>query len=164
MNLSASFPEGHLKLKVKAGEARSFLKCLSFILEVTYPPTTPHGILRKRCVQNFAWMYDELAAWSGIDSAVSAVSYGNRALMTYAELSDEAEVKFGPKHVAWKLYPKLHLLQHVLEDQIGISGNPRESWCYPDESEIGAASSVAESCHASTIQVTVIEKYRLSCT
>ena len=154
---------GNLKLKIKAGEARSMVACFAWILQNTFPPTSSHAEMRMRCVVSFAKMYDELAQWSGVESAAAASSAGRRGLMLYGDLNAEAVLKKGPNSPAWKLYPKMHLLLHILEDQIAVSGNPREAWCYADESEIGAAATVAESVHPKTVQKVVIEKYRLTC-
>ena len=60
----------------------------------------------------------------------------------------------------YKFYPKMHQIVHCLEDQICVHGNPMEFWCYPDESEIGAATRVAESLHVSKLHRTVIRKHR----
>ena len=150
-------------MKIKAGEARGLLACLAWILQNTYPPKNSHGELRMRCVVSFSNMYHELANWTGVGSAAACLSFGRRGLMTYGDLNLEAEALKGPNTKSWRFYPKMHLLLHVLEDQVSISGNPRESWCYADESEIGAAASVAEGVHPSTVQLTVMEKHRLSC-
>ena len=61
----------------------------------------------------------------------------------------------------WKLYPKHHLLQHLLEDQMLITGNPVGHWCYADESEIGAAVSLAQTLQYHYLQTSLIDKHRL---
>ena len=94
-----------------------------------------------------------------------AAAHGRRSLMLYAELSMQ-ELNGRSWQTSgffvWRLYPKMHLLLHCLEDQVSVAGNPRESWCYVDESEIGAAVGVAESVHPSTLHRAVMEKHRLS--
>ena len=61
----------------------------------------------------------------------------------------------------WRIVPKMHMMCHCLEDCVAVSGNPRSSWCYCDESEIGAARRVAEASHPSTLSCAVIDKHRL---
>ena len=53
-------------------------------------------------------------------------------------LSDQ-EKKQQPFHMR----PKAHLLQHLVEDQLPIYGNPAECWCYLDESFVGHVKGVA---------------------
>ena len=64
-------------------------------------------------------------------------------------------------YVLWKYYPKHHLFVHLVEVGVANSGNPREIWCYPDESAIGDAVENAESNHARFVVRNVTEKYRL---
>ena len=42
------------------------------------------------------------------------------------------------------------------------AGNPRGHWCYMDESEIGAATRLAEVSQPKTLHRCIIEKHRLS--
>ena len=98
----------------------------------------------------------------GVGSQIKVAACARRSLMLYAELRREF-INSGPRSVIdmWKLYPKMHLLLHVVEDQVLTAGSPVECWCYADETEIGAAVRVAESCHPSTLHRTVIQKHRL---
>ena len=38
----------------------------------------------------------------------------------------------------YRFYPKHHFFIHTVEDQVCVSGNPRESWCYMDEACAGS--------------------------
>ena len=62
----------------------------------------------------------------------------------------------------WRMQPKMQLLIHILEEQVGVHDSPRENWCYCDESEIGHAVRVAERVpHSRTLHRTVMRKQRL---
>ena len=81
-----------------------------------------------------------------------------------AELNQLDMQELGHRGRGFPLYafrPKMHLLVHCLGDQVRITGNPSEVWCYPDESEIGAAVKVAESLHPKALHRTVIKKHRV---
>ena len=110
--------------------------------------------------------YESLESWLvAASNGMVAASCGRRCLMLYVELyMEELHERNWQRtgFLVWRLYPKFHLLQHCLEDQVHLSGNPRESWCYCDESEIGAAVNVAESVYPSTLHKALIEKHRLS--
>jgi len=78
---------------------------------------------------------------------------GQRFLTLYAELA-----RIHENDLLCKWYPKFHLFQHLLETQIPVAGNPREYWCYEDESNIGHCVQIAESCHPSTLHKLVLRK------
>ena len=84
--------------------------------------------------------------------------------MIYNELPAESLRSRNYQHegfLVWRQYPKMHLLLHVIEDQVLIKGSQLESWCYADESEIGAAAILAEMPHPSTIHRLVMTRHRL---
>ena len=58
----------------------------------------------------------------------------------------------------YRVYPKFHMLDHVITDS---PDNPRDMWCYVDESEIGDAADMAASLHQSNLERSLIEKYRV---
>jgi hypothetical protein len=54
---------------------------------------------------------------------------------------------------------KAHLLQHLVEDKIGLWGSPAEFWCYRDEDYIGVVKSLANKTkHPKTIEIRILEK------
>ena len=60
-----------------------------------------------------------------------------------------------------RMYPKHHLFLHIIEDQILFCGNPRDHWCYGDESEIGIAVRIAKSLHPSFLHRAIVAKLRI---
>ena len=155
------------KLKVKASDARHILKCMRYVLEKMRPLDTPHATQRLLVVQNFCDMYEHLQYSVGMTSMQQAATCMRRALILWNELRHQDIDTENPDNwqtrgfFLWKLYPKHHMLQHLLEDQMLITGNPVGHWCYADESEIGAAVSLAATLQYSHLQTSVIKKHRL---
>ena len=58
---------------------------------------------------------------------------------------------------AWKMSPKFHLMQHILEHQSWI--NPRCTWVYADEDLQGILKGVALSCHSKNTPSMVLFKW-----
>ena len=81
---------------------------------------------------------------------------GRQMCGLYAQMATEA-LAAGRKR--WKMTPKVHLVQHLLEWQCLSAGNPRFYWTYADEDLVGSMIEVAESCHASTLAITVMVKW-----
>ena len=72
----------------------------------------------------------------------------------YRHLSVEAR---GNEERAWKMTPKFHLMQHILEHQSWI--NPRMVWTYGDEDLQKIVKEIAVSCHTSTMAHMVLHKW-----
>ena len=98
--------------------------------------------------------------WTDV-GAMAVRKHGVAHCMLYSELGSQWIADHGGPWHRWRLYPKHHQFMHVVEDQIPQSGNPKDNWCYADESAIGEGVKVAESCHANTIHRTVMKKHRL---
>jgi len=149
-------------MKTKAAEARHLVPVVLNILRVFFPPKTDHEILRCQCLEALSSMYDELEHW-GPDSGRKVAQLGRRHVMLYAELSLEVFKSMRPNEIwlFWKMYPKQHQLIHCLEEQLAFCENPRDHWCYADESAIGLSVKTAESCKPRNLHRAVIGKYRL---
>ena len=78
----------------------------------------------------------------------------------YARLSADA---FARGVRMWKMQPKLHLLQHLLEYMITYQGNPRYYWTYQDEDLVGNMIEVARGVHVSTLAISVLFKWMHHC-
>ena len=87
---------------------------------------------------------------------VKIVAIGNQMPVMYQRLYAEA-FRAGIK--AWKMTPKLHLVQELLLYQCLEWGNPLYYWCYGDESLVGDMIEIARSCHMSTLTVTALVKW-----
>ena len=62
----------------------------------------------------------------------------------------------------WKMTPKIHLTQELLQYQCQILGNPSYFWCYADEDLVGAMIEVASSCHVLTLGFTCLTKWMVT--
>ena len=155
------------KLKVKASAARNLLLAVMYVLENLVPMETAHAKQRFLLVRHFCSMYDHLQHSVGMTSLLEAAASCKKALILWGELRQEDIDPENPNNwqkrgfFLWKLYPKHHLLLHLVEDQLLVTGNPIDHWCYADESEIGAAVSLAETLQQNCLHVSVIKKHRL---
>ena len=146
------------RIKLKAAEARHTLACVNWLLQNLWAPTTPYQELVMQCVRALSGFYDNMYKWDAGDMAgkTDGIKCGRRFLQLYAELA-AANVDT----LLFKWFPKFHLFQHLVESQIPASGNPKQAWCYFDESNIGIAAKLAASCHPSTLHRLVLTKARL---
>ena len=68
-----------------------------------------------------------------------------------------AERGDNPEYLYYQVVPKHHLFMHLIEH----GDNPKESWAYLDESEIGHATNMAERLHTRTLNRELMDRYRL---
>ena len=155
---------GPPKLKTKAAEGRHLVPVVVWVLQNCFKVEEGHTETRLRCLQNLQWMYEAMAVPASEWDAKATAKYCRRHIMLWAELGLESLQALGHQQTGWvmyRFYPKHHLTLHCVEDQVEVSGCPRESWCYMDESAIGDAVHVAEAVHSSTLHRAVIERHRL---
>ena len=159
-----SGPSKEPRLKLKASETRRALNCVHHLLNTVFPPRNPHETLVAQCVGHAYAIYAELGAWDPLTSGARTSSACRSFMALYGELNRESAEQGRHLTLGWipyKWYPKFHQFVHVMEDQIKSSGNPRDHWCYADESAIGDAVDVAEHCHSKFLHRNVITKHRL---
>ena len=146
------------RIKLKAAEARHTLACVSWLLQNLWAPTSPYEQLVMQCVRALNGFYENINLWHDGDMAAKSecIKCGNRFLQLYGELAAA-----NTDTLLWKWFPKFHMFQHLLESQIAVAGNPKSSWCYFDEHNIGIAAKLAASCHPSTLHRLVLTKARL---
>ena len=78
-------------------------------------------------------------------SALEELALSSRVFMGfYIKLSEEA---FRANLRMWKMIPKFHLAQHILEQDTALF-NPRFTWVYGDEDLQGIFKKIAKSAHA----------------
>ena len=150
------------RFRGKAAQTRYLLNVVVWILENCLVPSNPHQQLRYDCLK-FLWrFYRELENWDPAASPGRAEGYGRQHCILYIQLSREHQHLFERLgYHPFKYYPKHHLFVHCCEEGIALCGNPREVWAYRDESAIGDAVDVAESCHPCYSIRNVIDKRRL---
>jgi hypothetical protein len=139
-------------LKLKAGEARYMLPVCFHMASNFFPTASAYELLRLNMLQHLKKCYELLDAFDA-----DAMGFHGRAFhMLYNQLNRGALVS-DPRSVRWRLYPKFHLMIHLCES----GENPRDSWNYADESEIGVGATVAEDCHPNTMHRSLIKNYRV---
>ncbi len=63
------------------------------------------------------------------------------------------------KFMPFVLRQKSHVLQHLVEDKIGLWGSPSAFWCYRDEDYIGTVKGIASKTkHPFTLETRLLEK------
>ena len=90
-----------------------------------------------------------------VDGGVSKANLeclGRRYLILVAELRLEA----GDDSFFWKLYPKHHQFAHLVAN---AESNPKLSWNYALESQIGDAATIAAACNKQHLHRALIERY-----
>ena len=70
-----------------------------------------------------------------------------------------AGIYFDKGQRLFKITPKLHLMEHLLESQCLVWGNPRLYWCYSDEDLVGLLTGLASSVHPSTLAASLLFKW-----
>ena len=85
---------------------------------------------------------------------------GNMLPQLYQRLYAEA-ARRGIK--AWKMTPKLHLVQELLLFYCQVWGNPAYYWTYCDEDLVGLMVEIATSCHPRTMAATALVKWLVLC-
>jgi len=81
--------------------------------------------------------YDEMDHWiDGGCSKANLARCGKRHLLLYCDLRRMV----GEDSLLWRLYPKPHLFAHLVST---ADSNPKLSWNYAMESEIGNAAAIA---------------------
>ena len=85
---------------------------------------------------------------------------GQRLAELYARLADTA---LRNDERLFKMVPKFHLWEHLTEQQALEYGNPRYWWTYGDEDLVGLMIEIADSCHPTTLAVSVLFKWLHVC-
>ena len=140
------------RLRAKAAEARHLIRITGHILEFYVPLGTDHEKRRFSAVRAMIRMYDEVDNWR--EGSAERLGRSCREFMAvYKELRDNAS-----SPALLRVYPKFHQLIHISEGD----SNPRATWNYADESEIGEAAKFAATCNVVSMETECLAKHRLS--
>ena len=123
-------------------------------------PTNVFEKQRQLCVNKLTLVYREMEPknWNPNTSKTEIVRLYNQFYELYLDLYNDRLVNMCPYGTFYRVYPKFHLLCHVIEQGLGT---PRDEWCYIDEDEIGDCARAAEVLHASSLQRSLIDRYRV---
>ena len=158
---------GYPKLKAKGAQTRHLAP---FSLEVAkrFQRHEPHPMARHDAIvvavnALLCKLYRLMATSSQFftdEAKRQIVEIGNQLPQLYQQLYTEA-ARAGVK--AWKMTPKVHLVQHLLIYHAMLWGNPAYYWCYCDEDLVGLVVEIAQSCHATTVCATALVKWLVLC-
>ena len=153
------------KLKAKAAATRHLAKYAYDLLcsygDPTHPVWGEHDKLARALCQMLVQFNDLIMAnsqFSTADTQASLPQFGRSFASIYVKF---AGLCFDIQVKLYKLSPKLHLFEPLVEDQMPAFGNCRFWWTYPDEDLIGQLIDVAEGVHPFTLAVSVMSKWVL---
>ena len=146
------------KLNGKAAALRHLARfALTIVTE--HHNGTPHDNLVQGVIQLLIEFYKIIESSSQFLSEKAKENLpriGMKLAQLYGEL---AQLAYNDEERLWKLSPKLHLLEHLLEAQAILYGNPRWYWTYAGEDLVGVMIDIAEGCHPLTMPVSVLFKW-----
>ena len=146
------------KLKAKAAAVRHLARFVLWVVE-EHGDGSPYDALVLNVAGLLVAFYDILESESQFLSAAAKENLpkiGQKLADSYARL---AKLSFDSGNRLWKLSPKLHLAEHLMEWQAVLYGNPRWYWTYADEDLVGMMADIAEACHPSTLPFSVLFKW-----
>ena len=142
-----------VKLKLKAAEARHLVPVMLEILHRHFRTGDPYEELRYQCYLAIHRCYEEMNAWApGGESTCRLGKYVRQHITLYIALQEHVGVP-----TRWHLVPKHHLLLHLGEQALT---NPRDEWCYADESEVGICARISKTSNVQHFNVCNLKRYR----
>jgi hypothetical protein len=147
--------KGWPKLKAKAAATRHLAE-YALHLVLTFAPEERQMVGIAQQLVRFYTIIKTESMFLSVEAREAMPKIG----MTIAILYSALAVKAASSTIkAWKMTPKLHLFEHLAEEQCLEHGNPRYYWCYPDEDLAGLMAEVAESCHPATMASSALFKW-----
>ena len=133
------------------------MKVLHKLLQTSFPLDGTYAATRFSCIQNLFLCYEEMDHWvDGGLSKARLARFGKRHLLLYCEMhSLQGEYN----SLMWSLCPKHHLFAHLVSE---ADSNPKLSWNYCMESEIGNACPLAASCSKQHLHKVLLRRHALT--
>ena len=141
--------------KLKAAEGRRFLVALRHMLVHFFPRDNVYEQTRFSCIDALHECYQELDRWDDSLSPGRLAKHG-RSFVLLGRLTGEDREATG---IRWRLYPKLHLFGHLVSES---TSNPKDSWNYTMESEIGCATELAARCNRLHVHRQLLKRQQLA--
>ena len=138
LNTFRPFPNQPPKLKAKGGETRGLVG-FGVILanELHHKHGSDHTLRVKNIMEDLAAIYKLMFTQY---TPTEARKLSMQVAFWYSKLEQGAKAN---NIVAWKIQPKLHMMQELLEYQSFELGNPRGYWEYHDEDFVGQVAKIA---------------------
>ena len=99
-------------------------------------------------------IYEELKVWQVGPSTYRLGALARRHLALYSVLREARTHRD-----MWEFRPKHHMMLHCCECCVS---NPKESWNYRDESEIGTCACQAKHTNQAATETALIPRYRVT--
>ena len=147
------------RLLAKAAPTRR-LAPYALALATEFDRGSEHDKLRKGAAQALVKIYDIFEREPRFPSMAARGELADLSVAfmgIWGRLSSEA---LSIKSREWKMSPKFHLMQHILEHQSWL--NPRCTWTYSDEDLQRILKSVALSCHPTNVPHMVLFKWAVA--
>eukprot|EP00959_Pyramimonas_sp_CCMP1952_P455991 9472441-Pyramimonas_sp.AAC.1 len=152
-------PDGkYPKLKAKAAATR-YLADYALLLAKRFNDGTGHSSLKIHVADNLVQFYNlmsEAGQFFNDAEKKKFAEIGNNLSRLLSVLAAEA---FAKDEKLWKYAPKVHLIEHLTQDQAPVWGNPRYFWTYADEDLVGLLVEVGKSCHVRTLPTVALCKW-----
>jgi hypothetical protein len=142
------------KLRAKGGETR-YLVPFAAALARDFAHLSPHWTAVSSMLQLLLAIMENMASAAFDASKVAALS--RKFCVLLAALEREADLLQNPK--AWRMKPKAHLMQEMLEFASFYVGNPSSFWCYKDESWCGYWAKASQRRGGANNAATVAERF-----
>lgn len=154
---------GKPKLRAKGGECRYLVPfCFELAAELAAAANTVHQTTVAKLFDYLHMLQRQVAGEFHPFNPSDAADTCRKFCVLYSALQEESIAK--GNILLWNQKPKLHLLQELMEYQTFEHGNPRDFWCYRDESWCGfwARSSRRRggANNAATTAVRFLDRYR----
>ena len=145
-------------MKGKAAAIRHLAYYVKDLVGEFRRPTIEDTLIQNICTL-ICRFYDIISAQSQTLSAEAKEELPLLAQRLAEWYSQLAASRFSDENRLWKVQPKLHLFEHLLEVTAIIYGNPRYFWTYADEDLVGQMVDIAETVHPATLPFSVLFKW-----
>ena len=154
-------PDGkYPKLKAKAACTRHLAAFALHLITLYHDGSTDDDLAKAVCtlLVRFYEILDSQSQFLDPFVRDEIPVLGQKMAQMYATLARRA---FDRNVRLWKMHPKLHMWEHLTEEQAIEFGNPRYWWTYADEDLVGLMTEVAVSVHPKTLACNVLYKWLL---
>eukprot|EP00974_Lingulodinium_polyedra_P001267 121207-Lingulodinium_polyedra.AAC.1 len=154
-------PRKSPKLRSKGAETRGLVPFgFECAMEMYDKKPTDHTQAVLQCISSLMdyYVFMNLEAW---DFEVAS-GVCRKFCILYGALANEARVD--GQDLTWKITPKMHMFQEMVEYQSRTQGNPKLVWTYPDEDFVGWIAEIAGTRGGphgpSTVATGLLNRYR----
>jgi hypothetical protein len=144
------------------GKAASTRRLVHYALKlaIDFDSGSEHDKLRRGAAEAIVRIYEIFTSEPMFMSPAARSELARLSVAFMGIYSKLATSAMTQHRRAWKMSPKFHLMQHILEHQSWM--NPRFSWAYADEDLQRILKEVATSCHAMNTPHMVLYKWAIN--